>query len=232
LLRRQGGPALSGWPAGRLRVSARGRRRVSARGWVARGTLGTLGALGALSAAVGRPRGLLGGRWRRVRGEDGRASLGRSSTCGRISATHAGDGLARIPRVALAVHVCWYPSCRGPVGPHVARVRALGAHVCLAGRRAGREGLDGHALAALAIVGEVVLDSGLQRLGARHGGLSARGQLRHQAGRRWAGEGALLGKMSSGGRVSISINDGRPRGDRLRLRLRQQLSQGAHVCTG
>lgn len=146
-------------------------------------TRGTLGALGALAAAVGRPRGLLGGRWRRIRWEDGRASLGRgrSSTCGRISATHAGDGLARIPRVALAVHAGWYPSGRGPVGPHVTRVRALGAHVRLAGRRLRREGLDGHALAALAVVGEVVLDGGLQRLGARHGGRGARGQLRHQA---------------------------------------------------
>ena len=191
-LRGQGGPALGGWPAGRLRVPARRRGRVSARQWVTRGTLGAVGALGALTAAVGRPRGLLRGRGRRVRGEDGRASLGRSSTCGRISATHAGDGLARIPRVALAVHrhVGWDPSCRGPVGPHVARVGALGAHVCLARRRLGREGLDGHALAALAVVGEVVLDGGLQRLGARHGGRGARGQLRHQAGLLgcWAGE--------------------------------------------
>lgn len=127
-------------------------------------------------------------RWSRGRsgrdsfGRDGgRASLGRS-TCGRISATHAGDRLAGIPRVALDVAVVWYSARRGLVGPQVFGVGALGAHVGLAGRRVGREGLDLHAV-AMAIVGEVVLDGGLERPGrvGRHGGRSTQGDLKRQA---------------------------------------------------
>lgn len=124
-----------------------------------------------------------GGRSRRDGVDNRRAALGRS-TCGRISATHAGDGLARIPRVALDVDVVWYFAHRGPVGPHVFWVGALGPDVRLARRRLGREGLNRHALLlAMAVVGEVVLDGGLVLL-AGHGGLSARGDVRHQAERR------------------------------------------------
>ena len=81
----------------------------------------------------------------------------------------------------------------------------------------------------MAVVREVIFDGGLvTSRTAGHGRLCARGELKHQV--KAEQRAARVGKMSSGGR--LSINDGRG-GDRLRQQLGDgQLSQGAHVCTG
>jgi hypothetical protein len=149
---------------------------------------------------MGRPGSALGWCWRRRRRNrsdrhNRRASVRRRGTCGRISAAHAGDGVAGIPRVALDVGVVRGPALGGRlVGALVVGVGALVANIGL-GRARRRRRLERDALAA--VVGKVVLGIGLLvvlRVGG-HGGSSARGELEHPTERR-ADSWLLVGRQN------------------------------------